>query len=98
MHMRSDLGYSIEVLSELCFSIKGVLQQSHQQASTQKCSCHPDSMCGVQDEFIFKVEGTGVLPCMDIVLMALEILKQKLAVLRAHVKQVEDEAPMNAES
>ena len=38
----------------------------------------------VQDHFIFKVEGTGALPCRHIVLTALQILRGKMdALIRA---------------
>jgi hypothetical protein len=36
-----------------------------------------------QDTFIFKVEGTGVLPPEDIVVMACEVLGHKLRNLQA---------------
>ena len=38
----------------------------------------------MQDHFIFKIEGTGALPCKHIVLTALGILRSKIdALVRA---------------
>ena len=40
----------------------------------------------VQDEFIFRVEGTGVLDCCAIVKTALDVLTSKLLNLAAHLE------------
>lgn len=47
-----------------------------------------------QDCFIFKVEGTGVLPCATIVSMAIDILRAKLQLLHTEVQSQEEHAPM----
>ena len=39
----------------------------------------------VQDEFLFKVEGTGALDCSTIITMALDILCSKLRNLQYHI-------------
>ena len=38
-----------------------------------------------QDHFIFKIEGTGALPCQHIVLTALQILMDKMRQLNEAV-------------
>ena len=39
----------------------------------------------LQDTFIFRVEGTGVLPPDDIILTALDVLSAKLATVSAEI-------------
>lgn len=39
----------------------------------------------MQDHFIFKIEGTGALPCKHIVLTALDILMKKMRALNEAV-------------
>lgn len=39
--------------------------------------------------FVFKVEGTGVLPVSDIILTALEILHRKILVLRDSLESLD---------
>lgn len=41
-----------------------------------------------QDTFIFRIEGTGVLPASDIVVTALEVLMAKISALRQGVDQI----------
>ena len=42
-------------------------------------------MLHMQDHFIFKIEGTGALPCKHIVLTALDILMKKMRALNEAV-------------
>lgn len=48
----------------------------------------------MQDEFIFKVEGTGVRPCLDIVVDAIRILREKLSTVRSAIREIEEADPM----
>ncbi|KAK9814042.1 hypothetical protein WJX73_009986 [Symbiochloris irregularis] len=62
----------------------------------EEFSLPPDAITirPLPDYFIFKVEGTGVLPCATIVSMAIDILREKLAVLHTEVQNQENFAPM----
>ena len=69
----------------------GMLPAVRQVASTfctlppsTKAILLPDVRCA-QDHFIFKIEGTGALPCNHIVLTALSILMKKVQVLNEAV-------------
>lgn len=48
----------------------------------------------IPDEFIFKVEGTGVRPCLDIVVDAIRILREKLSTVRSAIREIEEADPM----
>ena len=51
----------------------------------------------MQDEFIFKVEGTGVLPCAQIVLTSIAILREKLKLINEAIRTEEELDPMRAD-
>ena len=48
----------------------------------------------LQDEFIFRVEGTGALDCATIVKTALDVLTNKIRNLAVHLRSDQGEGEM----
>ena len=55
------------------------------QSLSSEWHLHESFYGGVQDEFLFKVEGTGALDCSTIITTALDILCSKLRNLQYHI-------------
>ena len=50
-----------------------------------------EAACGLQDEFIFRVEGTGALDCATIVRTACDVLTTKLRNLAVELRSKRQE-------